>query len=75
MTKLERVPGNPNPQSANSTAVMIVNQRDPLELRAAQLAVASHVAGNVPCDFPGDPEQEFVLIELLDVLGLYRRFG
>lgn len=63
--------GNTNTQAANSTAAMIVNQRPPEELRAAQLAIATSVAADLRLN--DGWEREVDLAELLDYLGLYRR--
>jgi hypothetical protein len=55
-----------------STAAMIVNARSHADLRAAQLAIADSV--NNDERLLADWEREANVIELLECLGLYRRF-
>lgn len=73
MVPVTKLPGNTNSHAANSTAALLVAQRAPEELRAAQVAVAGLVLAD-PLT-ASDWERELELRELLEALGLYRRIA
>jgi hypothetical protein len=64
--------GNTNNQAGVATAShLVINERPPEELRRAQLIIADNV--NRDERLTSDLSREFEVMDLLQILGLYRR--